>query len=152
MSTLTIKEWTGELRSGNRAQTTGTLHEVEDGQEKFCCLGVVQDMLHQRGLCERQPRLDGDGEVVGYGYVYTYKWNDESVERTAIETGTLTDQARNLLGFKHNNPAIELPWVNHEDRREGEEDRHESYTLAQLNDSGMPFNQIADLIDYFFGG
>lgn len=133
MNTEFIAEWTAELRSGNRQQGRGRLHEVlEDGTEAFCCLGVVEDMLYQRGLSTRKLWERDEEDERPSCYAYT--------EGGEEETGVLTDKAREYVGFEDGqfNPDIRLPGV--------------VDSLAELNDDGLTFDQIADVIDYAFGG
>jgi hypothetical protein len=136
---LTIEEWTAELRKGDRIQGQGRLHEVlENGVEKFCCLGVVQDMLHKQGeqdriLWEAQPE---DSIPTQYAYVDPGGFE---------EIGTLTKQAADKLGIPQN-PPIAITF------HENGTLKTEVYLIAQLNDSGFTFSQLADVIDYFYGG
>jgi hypothetical protein len=149
INTEFIKEWTAELRSGEREQTSGYLTKIDkDGNRSFCCLGVAEDMLCQRGLETSKIWTEENEEIpaqVAYG-------EQES-------TGVLTEEAAAFIGIETlysesnaaSNPTVRLPQV--EDYHDDQEQMlPEIVSLAELNDSGFTFSQIADVIDYFFGG
>ena len=45
MDSKTKKAWVKALRSGEYKQGDGALRKEEDGQERFCCLGVLCDLV-----------------------------------------------------------------------------------------------------------
>lgn len=87
--------------------------------EKYCCLGVLCEILHI-------PHTINKSESVNfYDYDTTY----------AGEISTLPQIAIDLSGLSSSNPSISI-----------ESDRYFGNTLASLNDEGMPFNNLAQLI------
>lgn len=100
------KVWVDALRSGNHKQTSGTLHNLDDGGS--CCLGVAAEVW---GLCslkdmgvhmeEADPEYD---DVEGPKHVY------EDLRRV-IEIAELIDKG------------------------------------IEMNDNGVPFTEIADMIE-----
>lgn len=93
---------------------------VED--DLYCCLGVLGSELEARDY----------GSFDDWGY-FRYA----GVQHSKILPWT----AAKLVGLDDGNPSIHIPDV--------KGDVAESTSLAELNDEGVPFYQIADLIDYF---
>jgi hypothetical protein len=50
------KDWLAALRSGQYVQGKDYLHTIDN---KFCCVGVLADILHKKGLIP-EPVLDID--------------------------------------------------------------------------------------------
>jgi hypothetical protein len=90
------QKWLKALRSGEYAQTTGTLCRVGDGidrvDKKYCCLGVLAEVLVDEGvlppesvgLVDRSTdsvhttELPYDMATARYGETHPLiKWNDE---------------------------------------------------------------------------
>lgn len=133
--------WIADLRSGEYQQTTGALCHVDyDGNRSFCCLGVLSDQARaygigewslvpvDNGLLRWTDVVNGEpmsgGGVGGYYTKYVRDW-----------AGMNGDEAEN----------IELEFT---DPRQSEPINLE-ISLANLNDDGLTFDQIADVIDYF---
>lgn len=130
--------WTAALRSGKYPQTTGNLCvrrnevSIEDGERivlrpaGFCCLGVEAELSVEEGLTQRVP--EGSSSVA---YLSTSAIDPE---RTYHERAVLPVQVAAWLGWSpdHVNPTVV-----------------DRLSLAQLNDKGFTFPQIADVIDYF---
>lgn len=133
-----LKTWTAELRSGNRVQATGTLEVVENGVKEQCCLGVACDIF---------------ADTLGLHVEKIEGWRvDAVVTSYDDETGVLPNSVRDYLGLEDSNPLIELP-LTPEQREQAIFDGKPIHTgIANLNDGGMSFEQIADVIDYFLGG
>lgn len=110
--------WVAALRSDDYAQTVGKLaREVADeGVREYCCLGVLCDLAARRGVV-RDVHVESNG-VVTYDGVANYL--PASVQEWAG------------LGGYGANPQV----------RHGGELR----TLGTLNDTGVSFHRIADLV------
>lgn len=132
MNTEFISEWTAELRSGEVEQGKHRLATIDDGKVKFCCLGVAENLLVKKGLQTCTTAEDRDHDFMMFG--------------AEEEAGVLSQFGVEYLGFDMPNPDIEL------EDFEDPEGKGLSFSLAELNDEGFTFVQIADLIDYFFGG
>jgi hypothetical protein len=139
-------EWTAELRSGNRLQGKGRLSRIyidNDGvkTERLCCLGVA---------CELRPadaikRIDAEFEVDS-------ETNDPNgVESGKIQTvfyngmSGMPSESFNAKHFGGDSPGFYLYWTD-----QFENNFHKLVTLAELNDDGLTFSQIADVIDYLY--
>lgn len=137
-----IKErWLKELRSGEYEQGAGDLHTTPQGgrehiPERFCCLGILSLMCAQEGAVISEPSLGG--YVIAYG--------------ASRETSYLPDEVVAWAGLvfegerQHADAKIEenrgiLSNGTHEKFRE------DAVGLAQLNDSGHSFDEIADVIE-----
>lgn len=113
-------KWVQALRSGEYEQARGALHVRNAGGDKFCCLGVLCDVLVKEGLYS--PTLNSL-PVVGDGEMHVY-YDDEP--------GVLPEAVRRIANVGMN-PDVERGDL--------------SMTLAEFNDAGSTFAEIADLIE-----
>ena len=115
-------KWVALLRSGEIQQAQTRLKDMEG---KMCCLGV---------LCElhRRETKKGDWDANEYGI---------GLER---ELRCLPRIVREWAGTDQHNPVI--PNKYGDIRKPGS---HGRYTLAELNDMGYTFAEIADLIEKY---
>jgi len=136
--------WTGRLRSG----------EIEQGREYLgqgnarCCLGVLCDLAGEAEIIEPRQNVyyDEDGEVSFDDWLDYGQGNEE----------TLPDPVQEWAGLSGNgacNPIVVVPAA-FVSRLPGEAlallgvgGEPDAITLAQLNDAGVPFGLIADIID-----
>lgn len=115
----TIKEqWVAELRSGNLLQGVGFLHQGD----MYCCLGVLCKIAEEQGATASNENHYNPGVISYDGDSYSLPY-----------------PVREWAGLS----LIELPTVEVPLPSIGKEE-----TLASLNDSGLSFNQIADVIEY----
>lgn len=129
------------LRSGEYQQTKGRLHRVSsEGQHSYCCLGVICEVAIADGLSLGSRPSDDLG-------VIEYFWNGES-DRSVLPLPVVR-----WLNASSDNPVVnvsrELVRQYNEDPSPEEErpDSRVPYSLADLNDAGVPFEVIADLIE-----
>lgn len=127
-----IKElWLKALRSGEYTQHQTALRGTEDGTTGYCCLGV---------LCDVYLTETGQGVWVGPTFIV----NDNPIFRPDDESSTeLPRSVMEWAGLNSTDPTV--PFV--DDTHEGA-DKGFVY-LAALNDSDVPFVQIADIIEHF---
>lgn len=134
-------KWIDELRSGKYVQGRGDLHYIgyvrsEDGtpepsNEKFCCLGILCKMAADAGAIEAE---DG-ASVVRYGVEgeSTYlpdevvEWAGLKYEGERAYANSQVEEARGVLVATRDN-------------------RVQPRSLAIMNDGGVPFDEIADVI------
>jgi len=110
-------QWTAALRSGQYTQGGGQLRKANDS---FCCLGVLCDLYANSGV---NPEAEWSGE---YGTAFLG------------QAFSLPPTVAEWAGITQRNPAVdESLSISHELGR----------TLADINDNGVPFDKIADLID-----
>jgi hypothetical protein len=116
------KTWVETLRSGTYRQTSFALHRIDpiDG-DSFCCLGVACQLALQAGvnLCPQKV------------YAPSLGWD---VVQYAGKTRVLPAEVQEWVGLTS------------EDGECGEQEGYWS-SLAELNDSGVGFQQIADAIE-----
>lgn len=113
------KRWIKALRSGKYKQTKGVLHN-EDG---FCCLGVLCDLVKKE--LKLEWKLSETRSDVYDIPVYT------------ICRGKCYHLPRKVADYaklKQTDPSVSI-------------DRHDVYSLANANDEGFTFNEIADIIE-----
>lgn len=111
-------KWIKALKGGDYMQAEDAL---ADGAGGYCCLGV---------LCEI-TKIETGGKWVGHG-------NFAQGEDSMGVGGTLPNFVKEYVGMSSNEGALMTP------RKVG----GEMYsTLAQLNDNGLTFGEIADIIE-----
>ena len=120
------KKWLRALRSGSYKQGVGGLHSIDqEGNSTFCCLGVACNLyLNEVGdLTTRNARGNDIETSVAYGEEYSYlpRQDAEWLGLWSYD-GTFLDP-ENIL----------LP---------------EERSLADLNDNGTSFTDIAAVIEH----
>ena len=137
------KKWIEALRSGNYKQAEGQLRD-NDG---FCCIGVACDLLKNVPI-PYPGHVDEDGNR-NATEVYVMGWLENEVFAPA--NGKYRD---NLLSSRLAFPTIVKRHLNLQevDPKLPFFDRNgETFQLSALNDiAHLNFNQIADVIEYFF--
>jgi hypothetical protein len=119
---LEIKEqWLTALRSGEYRQVGGRLTGIDN--KSFCCLGVLCDLAVKADII-LPPTLDEfDNHVFG---TYMGKGDDYS-------WSSLPNAVQVWADLAHIGPD---PYIH-----------SENASLAELNDSGRDFSEIADIIE-----
>ncbi len=112
------ERWAQALRSGKYKQAKNRL---KNGQEHFCCLGV---------LCDLYREEQGKGEWVTPKYCETSEFHLDCAGE--FEGAVLPDSVREWAGM-----------ISHDGYLKGTQDTR----LVSLNDRGVEFPQIADLIE-----
>jgi hypothetical protein len=129
-------KWVADLRSGNIKQARGVLVREDTGA--MCCLGVLTVQAANQGAVSWIDTYDI--EFGGENFPCRVYGNGEDVSK-----GTLTRTVSEWAGIKPGGLGISgsgiLPFRTPGGTR---------VFLDALNDSGMPFNQIADLIEYWY--
>lgn len=114
------KSWVAALRSGKYKQGTGWLTEVTPDGEYDCCLGVACKLAVEAGVIE--PPL---GASHDRGVYYS--------DGGAAESAILPGAVREWLGLRTTDSSF---------LKDDERDQ-----LTALNDAGVPFARIADIIE-----
>lgn len=119
-----LSEWADRLVSGRYPQGRQRLRrQAEDGDELFCCLGVLCEIAVEQGIIEAPTlRTQRDGAVV---YVY----GDSAIPSTTALPWDVRRWAN----------VSELGDLTYPGNVEAD-------TLAGANDRGMSFARIAELI------
>ena len=120
------KKWVDALRSGNYGQDKEHLRTT-DG---FCCLGVLCDLAVAEGLDIKVQEPEVGSERGEYEYDYNTTYLPISVQTWAE------------IAYNPKVPASIVP-----DTYGRDFSSHVEVDLADLNDAGMPFSEIADLIE-----
>ena len=116
--------WLTALRSGEYTQCQSALNT----NGSYCCLGVLCEVAVGQGL---EVEVTTTAHRVGNGEIYSYKsYNGE--------TGTLPTVVKEWAGLPNVNPITT------------EKVAVYRQTLAELNDQGHTFAQIADIIERDF--
>ena len=121
-----LKKWVAELRSGKYNQGEGHLMQIDDdGDEHFCCLGVLCEIALDEGVPNLERVYNEDARR------YFYNEREDFLPEPVIE----------WVGFNSKNPGV--PYVQSDDDSETVDDK----PLSELNDEGLSFAAIADLIE-----
>ncbi len=111
------RKWTAALNSGEFQQGQGFLRAEEEGQDKYCCLGV---------LCELYARETGE------------KWVE-----SPTDTAKGNKKTYGFLGKKAFLPWDVVTWASLGTDDPGEDDE----SLVTMNDEGKSFQEIAEVIE-----
>lgn len=138
--------WVAELRSGKYRQTTGYLNVVRSENEEypvgFCCLGVLCEIAVSDGIVSRSAEAsvdsrngeyvfmnygDEDSALPPYPVLDAYRMEGSMVPLPRYRISEFVE----LNGYP---PLASLGQV----------------SLVDLNDAGVPFTTIADIIEEFW--
>ena len=118
-------KWLEALRSGEYRQTKG---ELRSSGDRFCCLGVLSDLYRKE--------VEGSWEFYRHGESRYSMVNQSGSDAATVD---LLPCIRDWADLEGRNPVVHIA--------KGECD-FVPITLAELNDEGMSFNEIADIIDH----
>ena len=126
------------LTNGSYTQGQYTLKAVhqDTGETRHCCLGVGGEIAVEEGICEWVPFV-GEPSSVEATDLQDDGWELFALRSIGTRTETpdvLTDAARRFFGLRKSDGAYQTDLF----------DAHRS--LALDNDSGIPFDQIAERI------
>jgi hypothetical protein len=121
------KKWIEALLSKLYKRGYGRLHDSES--DEYCCLGVLCELATQEHVCTRTEGTRAalyDGETLLENVPWTHTFYDG-------ETQTLPLSVQEWAGLDSGNPGVlqKATWT----------------TLAELNDGGASFAQLAVIID-----
>ena len=121
------EKWVKALRSGKYNQAKGQLVRERGDDKTYCCLGVLCDLVRN------DENLNGIGLRMECNEALSININGESGGVVPIGT-------RTYLELIDGNPTLNF---------RGREGTSQNYiqSLANLNDDGMSFEQIADVIE-----
>ena len=131
-------EWVAALRSGDYPQGRNVLTSVEsDGTRRHCCLGVLCDLAVKAGVLTVDTDDDGTPDTTYVNGTNAVRYH-ETGQPDAQAVVYLPRAVREWAGLDGDNPGFV---------REGFLNRTH---LASLNDDGVSFDDIADVIDERF--
>lgn len=123
MNEVVKSKWTSALRSGEYPQTTSCLRD----DTGFCCLGVLTDLAIKDGVI-------GPWEESGLDEDSVFIIRDEKDGNNWPEASLLPYKVMEWAGLDSRNPLVSLA--------DGSR-----VPISDPNDSGVPFEAIADMID-----
>lgn len=128
------EKWIKELRSGRHIQAKKVLHNAKT--QAKCCLGVLCEVAgFAKEIKEENVYSEEFGQDVTL-VVYEYEFPDGTVETRELSKNFTIETFKNRCG------CVIIPKLY--DRTEN------TPSLVGLNDEGFTFDQIADIIEYFF--
>lgn len=132
----TVKaNWVAALESGKYEQATGCLNSGRG----MCCLGVLTDLYgKEKGLSWARESLDQNYHLGGLEYLESGLAGKEVLDWSGISTraGSLPFVTRDTYKF-HGEDQVDPDDISYQ------------ACLSELNDGGVSFSQIADLIKAF---
>jgi hypothetical protein len=123
--------WVTALRSGQYLQGTGVLHRRTEGNDTYCCLGVLCEVAIKAGVelstsahtgCRNDECTACRGNAI-----HTYGGFDDFLPPKIVE----------WAGLENGNPVTSEQF----------DDLVSPATLSYLNDNGKNFSEIADIIE-----
>jgi hypothetical protein len=120
------KIWTKALKSKKYKQGRGCLCRItQDGQTEFCCLGVLSDL-----------------------YQKDQKKNKKKMLRVSFKND-VNDKIVQFANSKELLPRAVQKWagIKSSDGSHFEKNTNDRYNLAEMNDNGWSFKDIADYIE-----
>ena len=121
------QKWIDALRSGNYEQGSEKLRTVNG----YCCLGVLCDIYAQEN--DTQWKFMGNEETNFQLMDYWYFLDQSEF---------LPESVMNWAGLRTHNPSVRVYCEDSDD----EDQRYYNDEIANVNDSGYSFSQIADII------
>lgn len=115
-------QWLAALRSGEFKQGQRALRAERDGETRYCCLGVLCDLAVKNGVIPEPVQVDQFG----------YRRYSYGVHLAEAATTVLPSSVQKWAG------------VSSHGHRDG------ALTLASVNDNGVRFPEIADIIETEF--
>lgn len=129
-------KWLEALRSGEYEQGEGYLDVLEaDGTRKFCCLGVLCDLAVKDGLEIEFTRTENGG--TGFYGNAGERYSESAFLPKAVQDWAGVDSEGSIPG-----DGVDIT------NKSGDEVTENA--LIAVNDSGVPFTKIADLIEERF--
>lgn len=133
--------WVAWLRDPNNKQAKDKLEVVDENDAVVgrCCLGGLMRLAMADGVQVNTHTALSDS----HHDMYCTNFIGTPTDLLAVDatTTTLTGNVMDWAGIRDANPYITVP------SKHGTGEARRS--LAELNDAGFTFSQIADIIDYF---
>jgi hypothetical protein len=122
------QKWVDALRSGEYSQSDGKLRS----HQGFCCLGVLCDLYSQEPLTK--------------GWKFKEAFEEENTQAKDYwyfdgESEFLPESVKEWAGLGFNNPQVKV------ELEEDEEALFYFDEIANLNDAGYTFPQLANIIE-----
>lgn len=140
-------KWCEALRSELYQQGTDRLKKrMPSGNITYCCLGVLCEI---EGIPQSEANLSHvKAQQWADGALTVYQFGREN-QTSMLEAG-LVPQFDILDACGQLRGASVTIWESFEDKQNGEAHLGTFSALTELNDNGLTFNQIADIIDVCF--
>jgi len=140
-----LERWVAALRSGEYVQGTGQLLEISrvDGEHRWCCLGVLCNLFVE------DEGYDIDWDLDDYGD----QFNRYSINvNTECEVSYLPQFVADKMGMGTNGELNQTVYQNSAGEWGTDFDSRfssEYDNLIDLNDQGVSFSVIADIIEKY---
>jgi hypothetical protein len=129
------KQWVDALKSGTYQQGQGKLHATDiNGTCMYCCLGVLCDLYMQQNPDELDVKVVTRKSDVNLQHTQMLSIGDDSITVYDNDSLVLPLRVREWAGM-------------HDALGRFTNASHAQDSLAELNDHGMSFAKLADVID-----
>jgi hypothetical protein len=129
------KQWVDALKSGTYQQGTGKLHATDiNGTCMYCCLGVLCDLYMQQNPDELDVQVVTRKSDVFLQHTQMLSIGDDSITVYDNDSLVLPLRVREWAGM-------------HDALGRFTNASHAQDSLAELNDHGMSFDRLADVIE-----
>jgi len=142
------RDWVADLRSGRYEQGHSCLTKIVNGMSLDCCLGV-QCKLYMERHPEHRHEVDQRTNHMTYFIMggilpeQIQKWSEMATPEGTIRHPFMYDVSVARGSLLEAGIALD-DWD--AIQKSGQ---HDYYQLTDLNDSGLTFDQIADVIEFF---
>jgi hypothetical protein len=129
------KQWVDALKSGTYQQGQGKLHATDiNGACMYCCLGVLCDLYMQQNPDELDVKVVTRKSDVNLQHTQMLSIGDDSITVYDNDSLVLPLRVREWAGM-------------HDALGRFTNASHAQDSLAELNDHGMSFAKLADVIE-----
>ena len=129
------KQWVDALKSGTYQQGQGKLHATDiNGTCMYCCLGVLCDLYMQQNPDELDVKVVTRKSDVNLQHTQMLSIGDDSITVYDNDSLVLPLRVREWAGM-------------HDALGRFTNASHAQDSLAELNDHGMSFAKLADVIE-----
>lgn len=127
------KLWIDALLSGEYEQGRGVLCRVDDGKKEWCCLGVLTDLAIKAGIVMEITMSDSNDPNNPNAVFF-----DDTHEKLPVKVQQWSGLETDLGEYSYEDINID------------DEDIVVDQTLAEDNDNGTTFEQLASIIESYF--
>lgn len=147
MNQAILDQWADALTSGKFPQGKGRLRTVND---EYCCLGVLCELAADQGVVERMSPEEFEAKFGAKPDGWHYGTRSE-LDTQWGERSTLPLSVQKWAGLSSCNPDVDMPGANLKAGGYSKGVVPDEATVAEFNDNGATFEQIAAALKARFG-
>jgi hypothetical protein len=128
-------KWIAALKSGEYTQGRASLKQ----SDRYCCLGVLCDLF----IKETKPDI---GWLINGSYVYSFEGHSGDLPPSVIQWANLPSANPNVAKEAVPKRLMDKKITTHYGLSDSEVSALKNISLAELNDGGAFFSEIAEII------